>query len=173
MNSQLEALVLGGILLASFLLVLWGYWNIALPVLRQRAAFNIERQLDALRILGLQGKLEPTSKVYLQVCKFLKEAFNAAQADGWIMVSLVPHDKVEERKTNLMALINDMDSNDPEIRRMVNRTLRQLVSIYVMQRPMMLVCVSPLIVLSYFREKSHAFLHKKELQYAAQSLCAA
>jgi hypothetical protein len=152
-----------------FTLSLWLYWAAVFPVIRKEMGFRIERGLNQLKLLALEGKIKPGTALYARASTFLEESREASE--NLVGIRFIADQAVVRKRTfELRALRMEMDAADPIVRKMVENNFNLLVALWVAQRPALIFIFAILAPMSYFIGAAKKAKEETEVQYAAAYL---
>lgn len=174
MTSTVPYLLLAACALGSGLL-LWFYWAVVFPAVRLSILFRAEKQWLAFLISSREGGLPESGKLFSQVSRVLLDARLAAAGEHSLdSVKIAGEEEVRAYRVwleNLLAEISGPDASD--VRETLHASMRNLMALYLAQRPMVAGTFLCMIAASYFINRYKATLAAKELDAAAYSLAAA
>lgn len=170
MTTTLILFAFASLIAAGVAGAIWAYWVLIFPVAKKHLAFRIERSHDQFRLLALRKAINQNTEVYARLESFFRKARTASTTEGWLSFKPVPADATSEKKMEVADLVERSKHLPPEVRKVVDDAINDLVGLYVAQRPMLVVFAMPLLAAAFFVNRARRMLESKEIEYAAGSL---
>jgi hypothetical protein len=166
------------LLLAAFLvsaIAVWLYWVVFFPLVQTMLRFRFQNNLDAMRLAALRGEAGTGTRFHIQIEGLLVKALQAARSEtAPDTIRFAKTENVSHQKMELQKLIDEANhSGAPDLSHRFDHIMKNIMTLYLLQRPVLAMTAFSMIVGSYFLERCRNRLKEKEFEAAAEILCSA
>lgn len=164
----LAALIVSG-------LAVWLYWVVFFPLVQAKLRFRFLNNLDTMRIAALRNDPGAGTRFHMQIEEMLIKAVHAARSEtAPDTIRFAKTENVTQRKLELQKLIDEANhSGAPELTHRFDDIMKNIMTLYLLQRPVLAMTAFFIIIGSYFLDRCKIRLREKEFEAAAEILCAA
>lgn len=169
----MKGLMILALVMLTFSFGVWIYWAVLYQMLRKKIAFRAEQDLIKLNLLALEGKIRLDSEIGRTIKKTLETSYEAAETQGWVYFMPVPKDEQKRHEAELRKLSVELDNEDVALRKAFDRAFNNLVVLYLLHRPVLVLAAVLPLALSLYWAGLRYRREKTELEYAAATMSVA